>query len=99
MFTDTSFLESLVFGARAGLEAGPNLDAWLRNKRYQAVFFLDPLKDYEQSAVRIESAEMAMQISAQVRAAYEHYGYRLIAVPSGSVAERVAFIIRTILDA
>ena len=98
VFTDTSFLETLVFGSRAGLEAGPNLDGWLRNKRYEAVFFLDPLEDYEQSSVRIESAQMAMQISAQVRAAYEAYGYELIAVPSGSVANRVAFIASHILQ-
>jgi len=66
--------------------------------RYEAVFFLDPLEDYEQSSVRIESAQMAMQISAQVRAAYEAYGYELIAVPSGSVANRVAFIASHILQ-
>ena len=96
VFTDTSFLETLVFATRAGLEAGPNLEGWIRNRRYQAVFFLDPLEDYEQSAVRIESAELALQISAQVRAAYEHYGYQVIAVPSGSVAERVSFIARSI---
>jgi len=96
LFTDTSFLETLVFGARAGLEPGPNLDTWLRNKRYRAVFFLDPLEDYEQSAVRMESAGLATQISGQVRAAYERYGYQPIAVPSGSVAERVAFVLRNI---
>ena len=96
VFTDTSFLETLVFGTRAGLEVGPNLDGWLRNKRYETVFFLDPLEDYEQSPVRIESAELAMQISAQVRATYEAYGYQVIAVPSGSVADRVAFITRNI---
>jgi len=94
VFTDTSFIETLVFGTRAGLEVGPNLDGWLRNKRYEAVFFLDPLDDYEQSEVRMESADLAMQISSQVRQAYEAYGYQLIAVPAGSVAERVSFVTR-----
>ena len=96
VFTDTSFLETLVFAARAGLQVGPNLEGWLRNKRYEAVFFLDPLEDYEQTDVRMESADSALQISSEVRAAYEAYGYRLVAVPSGTVAERVAFITRSL---
>ena len=98
LFTDTSFLETLVFGERAGLEAGPNLNNWIHNKRYQKVFFLDPLEDYEQSAVRMESAGLAKQISAQVRAAYQRFGYQLISVPPGSVAERMDFVLGSVDD-
>ena len=92
VFTDTSFLETLVFGARAGLAVGPNIEAWLRHKRYKAVFFLDPLEGYEQSAVRMESHGLALRISEQVRATYQQYGYEPVVVPALSVAERVAFI-------
>ena len=92
VFTDTSFLETLVFGARAGLAVGPNIEAWLRHKRYKAVFFLDPLEGYEQSAVRMESHRLALRISEQVRATYEQYGYEPVVVPALPVAERVAFI-------
>ena len=93
VFTDTSFLETLVFGARAGLAVGPNVESWLRRRRYQAVFFLDPLEGYERSAVRMESHELALRISAQVRAAYGRYGYELVVVPALPVEERVAFIL------
>ena len=65
VFTDTSFLETLVFGQRAGITVGPNIEAWLRRKRYQRVFFLDPLEDYQQTAVRMESNDLARQISDQ----------------------------------
>ena len=92
VFTDTSFLETLVFGARAGLAVGPNIEAWLRRKRYKVVFFLDPLEGYEQSAVRMESHGLALRISEQVAAAYERYGYAPVVVPALPVAERVAFI-------
>ena len=92
VFTDTSFLETLVFGARAGIAVGPNVASWLATRRYERVFFLDPLPEYERSAVRMESQAMALQISDQVRVAYGKYGYELIAVPAGPVAERVAFI-------
>jgi predicted ATPase len=92
VFTDTSFLETLVFGARAGIAMGPKVESWLRRKRYKTVFFLDPLEAYEQSAVRIESQRMARKISEQVWATYRHYGYQPVAVPAAPVAERVAFI-------
>jgi predicted ATPase len=92
VFTDTSFIEDLVFAARAGIVVGPRVESWLRRKRYQTVFFLDPLEDYEQSQVRIESRSVAMQISDDVRERYQHHGYALVPVPSVSVAERVAFI-------
>ena len=92
VFTDTSFIENLVFGSRAGIVIGPKVESWLQRKRYQTVFFLDPLKDYEQSQVRIESRSVAMQISDDVRKQYQLHGYKLVAVPSTSVAERVAFI-------
>jgi len=93
IFTDTSFLETLVFGARAGITVGPQLQLWLRHKRYKAVFFLEPLNDYQQSDVRLESHEIAMQISTQVRASYLQFGYEVITVPAATVTERVAFIL------
>ncbi len=89
VFTDTSFVETLVFGARAGIVMGPNVQAWLTRKRYERVFFLQPLDDYAQSAVRMESHEAALQISEQVRAAYERCGYRLVEVPAGPIENRV----------
>jgi len=91
VFTDTSFVETLVFGARAGITIGPNVEAWLRRKRYATVFFLDPLR-YERSAVRVESQRTAARISDEVRAAYRRYGYELVVVPAMPVAERLAFI-------
>ena len=92
VFTDTSFMETLVFSTRAGIEVGPCLRSWFRQKRYKAVFFLDPLAGYEQSEVRLESQRMASQISEQVRESYRAYGYELVPVPSAPVADRVAFI-------
>ena len=93
VFTDTSFLETVVFGARAGIEVGPNITAWLQRKRYKTVFFLEPLDGYEQSVVRMESRDMAQQIGHAVRAIYEHHGYELVRVPASPVAERIAFIL------
>ncbi|MEE2751092.1 MAG: nucleotide kinase domain-containing protein [Myxococcota bacterium] len=96
VFTDTSFIETVVFGARAGLSLGPNIDCWIRNKRYKTVFFLAPLEDYEQSQVRMESHEIAQQISVEVQKTYNHYGYDLVVVPALPLHERVAFILSTL---
>ncbi len=92
LFTDTSFIETLVFGRRAGLEIGPNLDQWLRCKRYKRVFFLEPLDHYQQSSVRLESRHLAQQISTEIKSTYAQYGYDVIAVPAGSIADRLDFV-------
>ena len=93
VFTDTSFIENLVFSDRAGMAIGPNLEAWLRCKRYRVVFFLEPLTTYEQSAVRVESQQVALDISREVRERYSAYGYTPVNIPAVSVPERVAFIL------
>ena len=98
VFTDTSFVETVVFAARAGIAIGPKLEAWLRQKRYKRVFFLDPLEGYAKSAVRMESASIAMQISEEVRSAYQRYGYEIVLVPAVPVAERVTFIQSFLVD-
>jgi predicted ATPase len=93
VFTDTSFIEDLVFAERAGLSVGPNIAAWLHGKRYRAVFYLQPLAAYEQTAVRLEDRETAMRIGAAVLTRYRTYGYEPILVPDRSVEERVAFVL------
>ena len=93
VFTDTSVIEDIVFSRRAGLEPGPHLDAWLRTRRYATVFFLDPLDEHEQTEVRMESGDLSRRISDEVRACYAEYGYAPIAVPVGTVAERLAFVL------
>ena len=92
VFTDTSFIEDVVFAARAGLVMGPGIEAWLRQRRYRRVFFLEPLEAYAQTRVRMESQDVAAQISAEVYACYQAYGYEPVRVPAGPVAERLAFI-------
>lgn len=90
--TDTSFIETVVFSARAGIEMSPAVDAWLRNKRYNVVFFLAPIEEYESTAVRMESHDVAAKISKEVQAAYRQYGYELVVVPSMSIEERCKFV-------
>ena len=34
VLTDTSFIETVVFAARAGIEMGPRVESWIQSKRY-----------------------------------------------------------------
>jgi len=93
VFTDTSVIEDIVYATRAGLEVGPNLESWLRSTRYAKVFFLEPLDHFERTEVRLESAQLARQLSDEVRACYRGYGYELISVPATPLAQRLRFIL------
>ena len=96
VFTDTSFLETLVFTERAGITVGPHIERWAERLRYARVFFLEPLQDYRRTPVRREDQATAAAISREARACYQRFGYRPLTVPPGTVAERVAFVLETI---
>jgi len=92
VFTDTSFIETLVFTQRAGITVGPNTERWIGRMRYAAVFFLEPLRTYQRTAVRREDAQTAAAIGDEVHASYRRFGYQPVAVAAGPVADWVAFI-------
>ena len=73
-FTDTSFIETVVFAERAGITLGPGLEAWLRAVRDRVVFLLEPLEKFESTAVRLESAGIAASIAAGVAATGFDFG-------------------------
>merc|ERR1712126_288779 len=89
---DTSFIETVVFSARAGIEICPAVETWIKDNRYRMVFFLEPIENYESTDVRIESRETAAQISREIQDAYAKYGYRVVFVPSMSIEERCKFV-------
>ena len=94
VFTDTSFIETVVFGARAGIEMTPEVENWIKCKRYRKVFFLGTEDEYRSSKVRMETEKVALQISQQVKEAYSRYGYQLVEVPSKmSLDQRISFIL------
>ena len=98
VFTDTSFVETVVFSRRAGIEISPKVARWLREtwKERVTVYFLAPLPTalYQTTGVRTESVEVARQISEEHRAAYAEFGMDVVEVPPVSVAERVALILQ-----
>jgi predicted ATPase len=95
VFSDTSFLETAVFADRAGISLGPGLEAWLRALRYRVVFLLEPLA-FEQTAVRLENASIALSISEAVAARYAMYGYEVVRVPPLPIEARLAFVLERV---
>ena len=93
IFTDTSFIEDVVFSRRAGIHLGPNIEQWLQTKRYKKVFFLEPLALHEVTDVRVESQAVSRQISQEVEAEYERYGYELVRVTACPLSERIAYVL------
>ncbi|MFT5138596.1 MAG: putative ATPase [Lysobacterales bacterium] len=89
LFTDTSIIETLVFSQNAGIEVGPRLSTWLERLRFARVFFLEPLNDYAQTKVRMESSDVARDISQQIMAAYRQYGYEPIPLPAMPLQSRL----------
>ena len=53
-----------------------------RFNRFKTVFFLAPIDAYEQTVVRMEDQELAVQISEWVQTAYRDWGYELVEVTS-----------------
>lgn len=96
-FTDTSFVETVVFSRRTGIHIGPNVSRWLREQWQEKmlVFFLSslPQSQYEQTSVRMESSSEAQSISEEVRSAYREFGLHVEDVPPVSVDRRAAMIL------
>ena len=93
VISNTSFIETLVFSARAGIEMSPTVKDWLMKKRYTKVFFLASPASYESTAVRMESQQVALAISREVEEAYKHFGYQLVVVPAEmSLPDRCLFV-------
>ena len=104
VMADTSFIETLVFSERAGIEMSPTVEEWIRKKRYNIVFFLSSPElrtgSYETSTVRMESHSVAFQISQEIQAAYRRYGYKHVVVPTEmTVAEKCDFVERQVMSA
>lgn len=68
-----------------------------KNYLYDSVFFFMPWKEiYKIDNERYESFEESEKISKHLFETYSKYNYKLIAVPFGTIKERVDFILKKI---
>lgn len=98
VFFDRSVVEALAMLAEAApLPEAERDDMLARFAYHRNVFVLPPWRAiYANDAERDQSFEEAERVDARVRACYRDAGYVLVEVPRAPVAERAAFVLRTL---
>ena len=72
-------------------------DQACKDHSYSTVFVLPPWEAiYESDEARYENFEQAKLIYDHLKETYQKYGYRLIEVPTGTVEERILFILNAL---
>ncbi len=90
---DRGLPDSLVYLQLKQIEPPAELQRLCRDRRYDAVFFLESPPFYVQDPQRQESEAEARRIQELLLGAYQECGYRPILVPYETVAQRSAAIL------
>ncbi|TRZ53238.1 hypothetical protein D4R99_01200 [bacterium] len=95
VFLDRGFYDQIAYCRHAGLaELPPEI---LLDARYDGVFVLEMLPNFQSDGVRIENgAEEARHLNEMTLKEYEKRGIPCVRVPATPVSERADFIIRTL---
>ncbi len=92
-FLDRGIPDGLVYYRLDGLEPPKELLEAARETRYDRVFVLDILPEYETDESRREDPETMRKIHMLVKDVYRELGYEIVEVPVMSVEKRVDFIL------
>lgn len=91
-FLDRSIIDGYGYSKLGGATPS-SLIADNANGRYDKVFILEPLENYQKDSVRLENEEESRKIHQAIIDAYSFFGYDLIFVPVMSPDDRVKFIL------
>lgn len=90
---DRGVPDCVAYAAVLGVDPAGSLAAARRYRYHPEVMILEPWEQiYASDAERTMSFEQTIPFHAALVDAYEGAGYTLVTVPTGSVAERVAFV-------
>lgn len=95
-FLDRGMPDPLAYHLLNGIEIPEPLHREARKMRYDGVFLLDKLPNYETDSARREDPETAARIHELIRKSYMDVGYELIDVPALSLEKRIEFILSSI---
>ncbi|OYU81981.1 MAG: ATPase [Flavobacterium sp. BFFFF1] len=94
VFLDRGIPDVLAYMHYIGDSYPAHFDAACREHIYSKIFILPPWEEiYESDDERYENFEQAKLIYSHLAETYQNYGYHLIDVPKGTVAERIDFIL------
>lgn len=91
---DRGIPDTLAYYRLHGWEASPLLTAALATCRYEAAFVLDALPALPDDPLRTESATERVRLHGLLADAYRECGIPLVALPAGSLEQRVAHVLR-----
>ncbi len=92
VFFDRGFGDTLAYYLFSELEIPFDLLELAKNKRYNKIFFLEPLNFYEKDNIRQERKAEQKKINRLIIGVYFKLGYEIIKVPFMNVKKRVEFI-------
>lgn len=93
LFFDRTVIDQIAYYKDRNSEAPRHLRACAERFSCDAVFFLERLPLYEQTAIRKESQQDSERVHEIIRNEYAERGFRMISVPScDDVRQRISFI-------
>lgn len=97
VFLDRGIPDVLAYIKFLGDDYPDDFDLAGYNHKYSKILVLPPWEEiYTSDSERYENFEQAKEIFIHLKETYMSYGYELIEVPIGSVADRVQFVLNTI---
>lgn len=94
VFLDRGIPDILAYMHYIGDSYPAFFDQACKDHPYSTVFVLPPWEDiYESDEARYENFEQAKLIFDHLKETYQKYGYNLIEVPTGTIEERIVFIL------
>lgn len=91
-FFDSGFIDALSYYRMDNMEIPEDLYEIMKRFRYDKIFFLEPLKFFEQDDIRKETQEQREKLSKAILSLYNELDYEVIRVPFMSVKDRINFI-------
>ena len=97
IFLDRGIPDILAYMHYIGDSYPAFFDQACKDNNYTHVFVLPPWEEiYESDEARYENYDQATLIYNHLKETYQKYGYNLIEVPTGTVEERILFILNKI---
>ncbi len=94
VFLDRGIPDILAYMHYIGDSYPSFFDQACKDCNYSKVFILPPWEEiYESDEARYENFEQAKLIFDHLKETYQTYGYQLVEVPTGTVNERISFIL------
>ncbi|MES2748108.1 MAG: ATP-binding protein [Bacteroidota bacterium] len=94
VFLDRGIPDVLAYMHYIGDSYPAFFDQACRDHLYTKIFILPPWEEiYESDEARYENFEQAKLIYSHLTETYQKYGYHLIEVPTGTIEERIQFIL------